>query len=99
MTKDYMKFVFKWSFDKVRRMCIDNDFYICGDNEDYSKMLTYVTNHEEPDEDDLLTVASDILRHSDEDVKENFTVKDIVEVLLNTAGHITVSKVIDEKND
>ena len=81
-----------WTASKVRTVCVHNDFYTCGDNDEYDKMLTYVSNHESPDEDDLLVIASDILRHSDEAAHHHFTTASLVEALINGACTIVVNR-------
>lgn len=56
----------RWSMDRVRNFCIEHDYYTCGDNDSYSKMLWYVEEHSKnPTIDDLYTVAMDIMKHSD----------------------------------
>ena len=52
-----------WSAASVRQVCIDNDLYTCGDNDDYEAMLDFV-NHAYPDVENLYLVAKNILDHS-----------------------------------
>ena len=55
----------KWSMERVRNFCIKHDYYTCGDNESYSKMLWYVEEHSKnPTIHDLYTVAIDIMDNS-----------------------------------
>ena len=45
---------------KVRAMCIRNDYYTCGTNEDYDNMFCKCENNS-----NVLEIAEDILQHSD----------------------------------
>ena len=53
----------KWDADSVRGMCIRENFYTKGTNEEYSEMLDYVDNNE-PTEENLFWVAVDIKNHT-----------------------------------
>lgn len=59
-----------WSSESVRECCIRNDFYTCGDNEDYMKMLQFVEDSQVTIAN-LYRVAKDIYEHSDEQTIEN----------------------------
>lgn len=48
----------------VRKMCIRNEWYTHGNNEDYSKMLNYVDTVDNWTESKVLKVAKDIVKHS-----------------------------------
>ena len=50
--------------DKVRALCIRQDYYTCGTVREYRDMLDFVDN-ENADEFVILTAAEDILKHSD----------------------------------
>lgn len=52
-----------WDVDSVREMCIRNKFYTCGDNSDYQKLMTFVTEHS-PTTPAMFWVARDIFIHS-----------------------------------
>lgn len=52
------------SMDKVRSICIANEYYTCGDTQDYSRMLNTVSDGEFTDSV-LKQVAMDIYNHSD----------------------------------
>ena len=52
-----------WDADSIRDMCIRNNFYTCGSNEDYEKLMTYVTEHS-PTTPAMFWVARDIFLHS-----------------------------------
>lgn len=52
------------SMDKVRGICIANEYYTCGDTKAYSKMLNMVEDEEFTDSV-LEKVAMDIYNHSD----------------------------------
>ena len=57
----------EWNAIRVRRMCIDHDYYTRGDNEDYSHMLNWV-DRLYPNVENMLFIAKDIKAHSDEDI-------------------------------
>lgn len=46
---------------KVRVMCIRNNYYTCGTNEEYDKMFQTCESG------DVLAIASDILEHSNKE--------------------------------
>ena len=60
----------KWYSSDVRTMCIRNEFYTCGDNEAYGKMLSFV-NENEPTNENIYKVASDIQKHSEGQTTSN----------------------------
>lgn len=51
----------KLEVGKVRVMCIRNNYYTFGTNEDYDKMFCKCENN------NILEIASDILEHSDKE--------------------------------
>ena len=59
-----------WDSDTVRRACIRNDLYTCGDNEAYSKMLDMV-DRTGPTTKAMYLVAKDIQEHSFEQTITN----------------------------
>ena len=69
----------QWSASKVRQVCIDNDLYTCGDNEDYSNMLDCVRDSY-PDTENLYLIAMDIQKHS-----KGQTITNIMYLLANHA--------------
>lgn len=69
-----------WHSGLVREFCINNGFYTCGDNDEYSDMLCYVEGHN-PTPENLYIVAKDILEHSDDDANGNFVISDIMMLL------------------
>ena len=60
----------RWSANSVRRACIANHLYTCGDNEAYSKMLALADSHE-PTTKIMYRVAKDIAEHSYEQTITN----------------------------
>lgn len=52
-----------WNASGVRNVCIDNEFYTCGSNESYIKLLDYVDSHK-PTTTNIFKVAADIVKHS-----------------------------------
>lgn len=57
------------SMYKLRKLCVTNEWYTCGNNEDYDKLLSSVRDDNfEPVEmttQKLAEIAEDILIHSD----------------------------------
>lgn len=53
--------------DKLRRLCIDKDWYTRGTNEEYSYILQYAENTRDIKTKDIIHIAKDILDHSDTD--------------------------------
>ena len=52
-----------WRASDVRTICIKENMYTCGDCDEYSNMLSFVSDHE-PTIENLYTVAADIVDHS-----------------------------------
>ena len=69
----------QWSALKVRQVCIDNDLYTSGDNEEYGNMLDCVRDSY-PDAENLYLIAMDIQKHS-----KGQTVTNIMYLLENKA--------------
>ena len=69
----------QWSARKVRQVCIDNDLYTCGTNQDYDHMLDWVRRLY-PNTDNLYFIAEDIQKHSREQ-----TITNIMFLLANHA--------------
>ncbi len=53
-----------WNSLDVRAMCIREDLYTLGDDEEYTAMLESVEDRSYPTLDDIYRVAEDINRHS-----------------------------------
>lgn len=59
------------SMNAVRRMCIENNWYTCGTNEQYDRMLRKVNALSDIQiitVNELYPIADDILAHSDTDL-------------------------------
>lgn len=54
----------RWSYSGVRSVCIDRNYYTCGDCAAYEKMLDFVRENGYS-LDGLYHVAKDIAKHSD----------------------------------
>lgn len=52
------------SADSLRELCINEDWYTCGTNEEYTKLLTSVSKNNNIDTDDLVEIAQNIVDHS-----------------------------------
>lgn len=63
------KISFEVSPYKLRRLCIDNEWYTRGSNSDYSRLMDYCRNYGKDISvvDYLYTIAKDIKEHSRED--------------------------------
>ena len=82
-----------WNADRVRRMCIEHNFYTMGDCKAYDKMLNMVDGcHEKMSKKLIEKVAIDIANHTerqyfsqnpDKDYKLN--IENIIYLLLNEA--------------
>ncbi len=53
-----------WNSLDVRAMCIREDLYTLGDDEEYTAMLESVEDRSYPTLEDIYRVAEDIYRHS-----------------------------------
>ena len=80
----------QWAASRVRQVCIDNDLYTCGDNEDYSNMLDCVRNSY-PDAENLYLIAMDIQKHS-----KDQTITNIMYLLENKAVTTTFEIEVDD---
>ena len=52
-------------WDDVRHVCIQNDYYTCGDVKSYERLLDYVRTLDNVTEENLFHIALDIFNHSD----------------------------------
>lgn len=59
-----------WSISSVRDMCIKNNLYICGDNDEYEHMLSLVRRLY-PNVENIYFIAKDICKHSMEQTITN----------------------------
>jgi len=53
------------SNEDLRKLCTQNNWYTCGNNEEYGKMLRLANECKNVDAEVILTIAENILRHSD----------------------------------
>ena len=67
-----------WNSYDVRAMCIREDLYTLGDDEEYTAMLESVEDESYPTLEDIYRVAEDINRHS-----AGQTVTNIMYMLVN----------------
>lgn len=71
--------------DRIRSLCINEQYYTNGTNKEYDELLTFVDDHRVLDEESLDWIAQNILDHScyfDE------TVSNIKFKILNDACYI-----------
>ena len=59
-----MKLERELRFEDVRRVCIDNDLYTNGTNEEYNDLMKFVNSISNITDEELIVVASDILKNS-----------------------------------
>lgn len=52
-----------WGSYDVRNLCITNNYYTCGNNDEYGRMLLFVDNRK-PTKENIFRVAEDIYNHS-----------------------------------
>jgi len=61
--KDF-EMVKRWSASDIRGLCVEKNWYTCGDCSAYEEMLGFVYNNE-PTKENIFKVAVDIFNHSD----------------------------------
>lgn len=69
----------QWTMESVRKVCVDNDLYTCGGNEEYGRMLDRV-KEVYPNTEGIHAIAEDIMEHS-----EGQTITSIMFLLANKA--------------
>ncbi len=75
----------------LRNLCIENDWYTCGDNEEYGHLLLDLAGSKENiTTDDIVEIASDIVEHSD------WSVANFDDVAFKVANIAIVSIVLEE---
>lgn len=79
----------RWDVQAVRQVCIDNDLYTCGSNEQYENLLSWIP-HSEPTPYQLYAFAENICKHS-----EDQTITNIM-YLLEKYAVITTFELYDE---
>lgn len=79
-----MKVLYVISCETVRTVCIDNDFYNSGSNEEYENMFSMVTkNGGTMSVEEVAEIAENIVAHTQKDYA--LTVEYVAERLLNAA--------------
>ena len=68
-----------WSAAEVRGVCVRNNLYTCGTNEEYSRMLEQV-DELSPSTENIYIIAKDIAEHS-----EYETISNVMCILANSA--------------
>ncbi len=75
----------KISASALRALCIKNDWYTHGDNDEYSHLLLDLAQHKENiTTDDIVEIASDIIEHS------GLSIRDFESVAFEVANIATV---------
>lgn len=81
----------KYAYKEIRRisahdlrdLCIKEDWYTCGDNDEYGHLLLDLAGHKENiTTDDIVEIASDIIEHSSLSVSE---LEDVASKVANIA--------------
>lgn len=60
-----------WSKGKIRGLCIKENWYTMGDNEEYMAMWDFVGSHK-PTPNNVYKVALDIMKHSDVEQSDEY---------------------------
>jgi len=86
-----MKLVRELRFEDVRRLCIDNELFTNGDNEDYANLMFTIcklyTKHGTITDNDLITISEYILNHSITDYSLDLIITLLNEKILITLDH------------
>lgn len=75
MAKTMIKVERMWDSYDVRNLCVRNRYYTRGDNDEYGRMLLFVSNHK-PTKENIFRVAEDIFNHSNINPEEYGLTKD-----------------------
>lgn len=79
-----MKFMQRLENSDVRELCINYEFYTCGNNDQYEMMFSKVDKfNADMTPENLMSIAQDIKCHSDTDKTE----EDIAHFLFHRIGH------------
>lgn len=54
----------QWQWLDVRKMCIQHDFYTCGNNQNFDWLYRFISTHK-PTTTNIYKAAKDIVKHSD----------------------------------
>lgn len=72
------------SADRLRKLCIDHDWYTRGDNEEYRHLLLDMAGDKENiTTDDIVEIASDIIKHSK--LEDGYQFEDVAFAVANVA--------------
>lgn len=74
-----MKEIRKISWKRIKKACIEKDWYTCGDSEEYANLIYYTNKLENVTTDELEIIATDIKYHSD----TNETIRSIMFYIAN----------------
>lgn len=84
-----MKVLYMLNCEIVRTVCIDNNFYNAGSNEEYENMFSLVMKEGGTmNVEDIAEIAEDIVAHTHKSY--NLTVEDVMTRLLNVARVVAV---------
>lgn len=73
--KEY-KEIRKISASSLRALCIKNDWYTAGDNDEYGHLLYDLANDKENlTTEDIIEIAADIMAHSD--LGDDYTIESV----------------------
>lgn len=83
---------FRTTWEDMRQMCIDHDWFDRGSNENYGRLLKYAAEHDDPTKEDILAMAVSIYTQTswDEDISMNEALEEVIYAILNEAYRHTV---------
>ena len=75
-----LKYVREWSVDSVRDICVKHQYYLWGDNAEYTKLMRFIRTHK-PTNRNISIVAMDVYKHSDSDFSLEEVAEDVASVI------------------
>lgn len=86
-----MKVTYKISYDMVRNVCVENDFYNAGINDEYEQMFSMVSaNGGVKTAEEIFKIAEDIYSHTSK--YDNLSAELIAACLLQAAYVLSVER-------
>lgn len=86
-----MKVTYKISYDMVRNVCVENDFYNAGTNAEYEKMFSKVSaNNGVKTAEEIFEIAEDIYFHTSK--YDNLSTELVAACLLQAAYVLSVER-------
>lgn len=86
-----MKVTYKISYDMVRNVCVENDFYDAGTNNEYEQMFLMVsTNGGVKTAEEIFEIAEDIYSHTSRN--DDLSVERVAARLLQAAYVLSIER-------